>query len=597
MRSDALLLLGALQNEGLKPFDELSLHLRGLRDILTALWACWLGRIVPVSRAEGLERPGRTGAVLTDEDAKNEGEPLGSSRILRYGSLPPFNGKIQRMRDGDRALLQHTSGSTGIPRRVVLTGANLREGALASSIVVRAGLAERYLSWLPLSHIFGLVGCHLVPLFNGFDQFLMDPGLFLKDPSVWLRTCGKWGCTVTASSLFGLELALRSARSGEMGMNLDLSSVNVCLCGGETLRPATLLDFEDKMSRFGWRKGALCPAYGLSEATMGVSCKPPGEPMSVDRIDPKSVSIGRRLRFLDEPDNTGDAETPCGEKALERVSLGILDSCNDAAVRAIDGETLPDEHLGIVHLRGSNVCAGYDPPGAQNPDADGWLDTGDLGYFRLGRLTIFARHKEMICHNGLNHSLRDMEESAAGETGAEFSIAETPNGLFIAGNETDADTLDAAALHIQDEWVVPIAGIVTLPSLPRTAKGAIDRLSISVALESGRHKSRPPAARCASASKLSPIARRMAAVWRRVLLAQHAPDTSDKPDEPNSPNPEKITLSGESRFAELGGDSLSLFDLAVAIEEEFGVPVETSDLRDAPNLSAAAQLVERLIGR
>ncbi|MDR3255651.1 MAG: non-ribosomal peptide synthetase [Synergistaceae bacterium] len=577
MYHDALMLLGALQSEGLRPFDNLNLRTRGNRRTITALWACWLGCIVPVSPVPTRnvleeDTPVKTakGATLIDDEKKpKESAP---ATTLRYQSLSLSPGDIHKMSDSDRALLQHTSGSTASPRRAILTGANLRTGALASSVVAREHFMERYLGWLPLSHIFGLVGCHLVPLFNGFDQFLMDTGFFLKDPAIWLRMCGEWGCTVTASSLFGLELALRAVRD-EKPRGLDLSSVNVCLCGGENLRASTLLDFETEMSRFGWHKGALCPAYGLSEATMGVSCKPPGEDIRVDVIDPESVLAGEPLRFVETSNANG---TLCGKRFLERVSVGVLDSCNEAIVRGRGGERLPEENLGIVHLRGGNICAGYDPDGP-NPDDDGWLDTGDLGYFRRGRLTIFGRHKDIVCYNGLNLPRRDMEESASrAAPNDDVAIVETAEGLLLFGRDTDPGNLSAAAFSIQREWSVRLAGIVEVPILPRTPKGTVDRAALAAGFESGLYEARRLASLESGDFRPSAEERNMAEIWSRVL------------DVPLG------SLSGDSHFVELGGDSLSLFDLAAAIEDTFGVSAETSQLRGALTLKEAALLVERL---
>ena len=543
---DAHFLLGALQDKGLESPTVVALRFGELRALVTALWACWLGCLIPVLSP----MPGEL--LLTDDDF---------SRLSRNK-----RGSPRPMRDDDRALLQSTSGSTAAPKRVVLTGANLWEGALASSIVLRQGVRERFLSWLPLSHIFGLVGCHLVPLYNGVDQFLIDTNLFLKDPSIWLRTCGEWGCTITGSSQFGLKLALRAVRESDAPLPFGLDTINVCFCGGETLKAAELFDFEQEMSRFGWRKGVLCPAYGLSEATMGVSCKSPGEEIRVDYIDPSSVAIGEKLRFRAEGD---------GGTALERVSVGILDACNVAQIRASWGGDLPEEHLGLVHLKGSNICAGYDPPAApENPDSDGWLNTGDLGYFRNGQLTIFARLKEMICHNGLNYPLPDLEACAAKAGGmTDFALVETHDGVLLFGLEKDESALYNAARAVANVWSVPIAGVVVLSQLPRTAKGSIDRLALAIVWEADLCKKRSLDASLSSG--FSERENAMADIWSTILRVPRA------------------TLSPDSSFMEVGGDSLALFDLAAAIEQEWGIYVETVELHEARTLKKIASLIDR----
>jgi acyl-coenzyme A synthetase/AMP-(fatty) acid ligase/acyl carrier protein len=577
---NALLLLGAIQERGFA-LRRMALDLSGVENRVTALWACWLGNIAPIqgrpAEEAGMDADSFT-KVLTDDATRC----LSSQAHIVYQSLKSRRaGTIRAMADGDAALLQYTSGSASSPRKTVLTGANLWEGAQASAVVARDGVRERYLSWLPLSHIFGLVGYHLVPLWRGYDQFLIDTGLFLKKPSVWLGKCSEWGCTVTGATPFGLDLAKKTL-SGPIDFHdvappLDLSGVNVCLCGGENLDAGTLFDFERTAAPYGWRSGVLCPAYGLSETTMGVSYKPPGEEIRVDRIKPESVAIGGKLAFEDN----------AGRFAIERVSLGVLDQCNEAMICDIEGQALPDGHLGVIRVRGSNVCAGYEPKASPpNPDAGGWLDTGDLGYFRDGRLSLFARLKEVICRNGLNYVLTDIEKSASQAAGGVgLALAETSSGavLFAAGGGNGA--LRAAAKAVSEKWGLPVAEIARVKELPRLSKGAIDRLALTVGWESGLymksavlpdHSGTKIGER--DTETLSEIEAAVARIWSEILeVPQDA-------------------ISRASRFTELGGDSLFLFDLAAAIERDFGVYAETADLAKAPALAECALLVSRLRG-
>ena len=398
----------------------------------------------------------------------------------------------------------------------------------------------------------------------------MDTAVFMRNPAVWLRTCGEWGCTVTGSTQFGLELSLRAilnaCASSECGIP-DLGGINVCFCGGENLDAASLSTFEREMSRFGWRRGSLCPAYGLSEATMGVSYKPPGEEILVDRIDAGSVSIGGRLRFLRGAESGG----------VERVSLGILDSCNEVQIRDLKGRVLSEECLGVVHLRGSNICAGYDPAELPpNPGRDGWFYTGDLGYMRGGRLAIFARLKEIICRNGLNYSLTDIEESARKGRSNELALVETKDGLLLFGLEEDAAALREASRSVTDAWGIPLAGIVLLRQMPRSPKGAIDRLALSVGWESGMYELCEVCGERTGAIPLVGKEASMAAIWSDILGVPFE------------------DLTRESHFIELGGDSLSFFDIAAAIEREWRIYAETQDLMESPTLGEMAALVEEL---
>jgi acyl-CoA synthetase (AMP-forming)/AMP-acid ligase II/acyl carrier protein len=572
----ALALLGALQRGGVDPGRHLLLRLRGVRACVTALWACWLGGIVPVSMPSAAGEQGRDfisavrerhddPALLTDvpglfEDRRD---------TLYYPGLDAGRaGTVHPMKDGDPALLQYTSGTAASPRCAVLTGANLYEGALASSVIVRPGVRERYLSWLPLSHIFGVVGNHLVPLFNDFDQYLMDTGRFVAQPGLWAQKLSEFDATVTGSSLFGLDLAARGAANLVKG-ETDLSSMYVCFCGGEDLKPRVLEGFVEAMAPFGWKKGVLLPAYGMSEATMGICYNPPGSSMRVHRIDPASVSIGGRLRFMDEGE---------GRRCLSRVALGVLDDCNDVEIWDLAGEKLPDGHLGVIRVKGTNVMEGYwkPPAGApKNPDENGWLDTGDLGYFRDGWLTVFARHKDVVCLHGNNYVRTDLEHTAreAAGTGA-FALVEAGGGLVIFGEAAGRGQLEEAARAVSEAWGLPLTRGVTLPRLPRTAKGGVDRLALAVQWERGAFAETAMNLAGGEKKGLTGSLGVMAGLWSGVL----------------SLPAEEIAL--DSNFAALGGDSLKLIDLACAIEDEWGIFVDADELFAGLTLREMTELAD-----
>lgn len=567
----ALLLLGGLQRAGVRPGRHVLLRLRGVRAHVTALWACWLGDIVPVSIPGAnpsdsfsalLKARHDHPAVLTDRP-----EAAQDPDALFYPSLMGGEeGSVQPMRDQDPALLQYTSGTTSLPRCAVLTGANLYEGALASSVIVRPGVRERYLNWLPLSHIFGLVGNHLVPLYNGFDQYLMDTGRFVSDPVLWMQKSSAFRATVSGSSLFGLDLAARSADRLDPE-NTDLSSMYVCFCGGEDLKPAVLENFENRLAPFGWKPGVLRPAYGLSEATMGVCYNPPGAPMRIHRIHPASVGIGQKLRFVDSEDG----------QRLTRVALGVLDDCNDVEVRGLAGDALPEEHLGIIHIKGTNVMAGYWRPeeGAPpNPDAQGWLDTGDLGYFKDGWLTVFSRYKDVVCYHGANYVRTDLEQTAREAVGrGTFAIVEAGGTLMLFADSVDLADLCRAGNAVSEAWGVPVSKGVLLPGLPRTAKGGVDRLALSVQWEQGAFAEDVHTLYREGEATLPGPYGAMAALWSRLLALPHR------------------AISMDSHFVALGGDSLVLIDLACAIEEQWGIFVETDELAAAATLREMAELI------
>src|SRR5438876_647137 len=143
------------------------------------------------------------------------------------------------------------------------------------------GAGDASCSWLPLSHDMGLIGQLLSPLAAGAPEFghhcltLMKPEAFMANPRSWLRTCSETGSTITVAPNFALELAVRTSR--RIG-SLDLSRLRAIIVGSESVRADTLVRFADAYAPSGFRPLALCPGYGLAEATLAVTIVRPHEP-------------------------------------------------------------------------------------------------------------------------------------------------------------------------------------------------------------------------------------------------------------------------------------------------------------------------------
>lgn len=571
---EALSVCGALARCGVKRGDELLLQFDGVKNRVLALWACWLGGFIPVSsavfsRADDLGKlkalSARHGGAraITDLEAWR-----GESLALDIDALPrSLAGEIVPMLDGDIALEQYTSGTTSGARCAVLTGSNLYESGVASGVVVRRGVRERYFNFLPLNHIFGLAAQHLVPLVNDFDQYHMSAARFLDEPALWARAITRFRATITGAAPFALELLRRDK---ELFGDADLSSVNVMFVGGGDLRAEPLWDFVADMQPFGWRRGVLLPAYGLTEASMGVCYTPPGEDITVYHIDPESARVGERLRFLGGGDPL--------DGALERVSLGVLDDCNEVEIRGENGGALGEERLGVVFVRGTNVMRGYysrnenEPP---NPDADGWLDTGDLGFFRNGRLALFARKKDVIIHNGVNYARDDLERIASLAAGGAAVLIEARGELALFARRLSRAELSAAARALGAARSLPITACGSLEEIPQTPKGAPDRVALAVAWESGEYDSLLFAPDLSGTPPHDSDMQPLATLWARALASP------------------RRNFAPEADFFALGGDSLKLIDLACALEDETGVWFEPFELARRSTLREMADYIAR----
>src|SRR6202158_1119513 len=200
------------------------------------------------------------------------------------GALPAHLTGIRARRSSDIALLQYTSGSTGDPKGVILTHANLLANMRAIGEALQMGPGDVGVSWLPLYHDMGLIGAWLTLLHYGMPLAVMSPLAFLTRPERWLWAFHKHRGTIAAAPNFAYELCVRKIADKDIE-GLDLSSWRVAMNGAEPVNPETMERFAERFARHGFRREAQLPVYGLAEATLAVTVPPLNRGALVDRIE------------------------------------------------------------------------------------------------------------------------------------------------------------------------------------------------------------------------------------------------------------------------------------------------------------------------
>lgn len=583
---NAMKVLGGYQSHGLKKGSQLVFQLKSIQAQITCFWAGILGGMVPAilplaqdekSRAylqsvlSALDNP----IIISDLEGVTT---LFENNLLMFRTLAESSqGTIASVSDTDPGMIQFTSGTSSDPKGAVLTTRNLLEGGIASSIIVRENVQERYLSWLPLSHCFGFVGYHLVPIVNNFPQYLMSPLQFVQNPNRWLEKLSQFSATVTGAALFGIELLLKVGIKQNRSVNLD--SVYICFCGGEDVNPLSLTTFEEQTAPLGWTRDTLKPAYGLSETTMGVAYTPYGSPFRMDYFLGSGIAIGEKLFFCDPDDDT-----------IGRMSVGVLDECNEVVIKDLAGNILEPEYLGLIHIRGTNVMQGYYSKTKTTPtgvDEDGWFNTGDLGFFRNGWLNIFGRYKDIIIVNGENYLVSDLEK-----TGKQL-LPENTNLIVVQGKDRNTqdnclilfsdsqnpETLTLAGQAISTTWQLPITWGVIIDEIPKTTSGKINRLALAVAWENGDYDDYDltiPLGSISESSLEGPY-KEMADYWAGILKI----------------SPAMISLDSHFVF-DLGGDSLGLIDLIHQLEKAYGIKINPDQLRHHLSLKEMTHFIQTL---
>ena len=310
--------------------------------------------------------------------------------------------------ESDIVLQQLTSGSTGTPKAVQITHENFYVNAYAMFDRIKFSLDDDVMvSWLPLFHDMGMVGFLSVPMQLGGEVVAVTPLEFLRSPLLWAQLITKYRGTVTAAPNFAYSLLARRLSQAPDGA-VDLSSVEWMWNGAEPVDPDTMDALAEAGRRFGLNPAALAPVYGMAETTLAVSLPDPGRGQVLDVVDPDLLESG------------GMAVPTSRPHARRLPTLGRLVPGLEGRVVGQDGRVLPPRGVGIIELRGRAVTRGYltvDGPVAAQA-ADGWFDTGDVGYFTEdGLVVVCGRIKDVIIMGGRNIYPTDVERAACAVEG------------------------------------------------------------------------------------------------------------------------------------------------------------------------------------
>lgn len=504
-----------LQQLGLGRGDKVALMLPTGLDYLRTFYGILLAGCVPVPiypparlsqieehirRHRGILQNSLSTLLVTVPQAKAVGRLLKTAapvlkHVLTPGDLK-LGGTLQLPGIGpeDTAFLQYTSGSTGDPKGVVLTHANLLANIRAMGEAVNASADDIFVSWLPLYHDMGLIGAWLGSLYFGVLVVLMSPLEFLVRPQRWLHAIHYHRATLSASPNFGYELCLKRIAEDELG-DIDLGSWRLAFNGAEPVSPDTLQRFHNRFARNGLRREALMPVYGLAENSVGVAFPPLGQGPRIMRI--------KRDIFMSEGEAVEAAESD--EHAMLMVSCGQPLPGHEIRVVDENSRELPEGQEGHVQFRGPSATSGY----YRNPEKtrslfDGdWLQTGDMGYMAGGDLYISGREKDVIIRAGRNIYPQELEEAVGNIDGirkgcvavvaARDRTTATERLVVIAETRaTDAvkleqlrETIDSLTLDLMG---VPCDEVVLAPphAVLKTSSGKIRRAACRDAYEEGR---------------------------------------------------------------------------------------------------------------
>jgi 1-acyl-sn-glycerol-3-phosphate acyltransferase len=401
----------------------------------------------------------------------------------------------------DMALVQYTSGSTGDPKGVVLTHANVLANIRAMGEAMEAGSSDVFVSWLPLYHDMGLIGAWLGSLYFAAPVVVMSPLTFLVRPETWLWALHRHRATLSVAPNFAFELCLRKIEDS-MITGLDLSSVRMVANGAEAVVPDTLHRFTERFGRYGFRAEAMAPVYGLAENAVGLAFPPLGRRPVIDRIERKELARHGRAKQTNADVPDAVEMVACG-RPLPRHQIRIVDANGEVGER----------REGHLQFRGPSATSGYlDSPEKTRELFDGpWLNSGDLAYAAGGDIFITGRSKDIVIRAG-RHIYPEEIETAVGNLegirkgcvavfGSSDARAGTERLVVVAETRlTEADALAALRQRVAETAArlleAPPEEILLVPpgSVPKTSSGKLRRAATRDLFRDGRLGERPRSA-------------------------------------------------------------------------------------------------------
>jgi acyl-CoA synthetase (AMP-forming)/AMP-acid ligase II/short-subunit dehydrogenase len=501
---DAQRILAGLRKIGLKPQDKVIFQLEDNQDFISAFWGCVLGGFVPVpvSIAPIYEPANNTASKL-----QNTWQMLDKPLVLTSASLAAdidnfarvlnlenfkiasvdqlrkcepdgkSNVKLHPSQPEDLAILFLTSGSTGMPKCVILNHRNILSMTTGLILMGHFSSQESVLNWMPLDHVGALVSLSIMAVSLGCQQIHIPTDLIVQNPLQWLDLIDKHQATISWSPNFAFSLICD--RAFEINrQQWDLSSMKFIINAGEPIVTKTARNFLKLLSRHGLPTNAIHPAFGMCETSSGITYS-------------DSFSL----------------ESSSDETSFVELGLPIA----GAALRIVDEneQIVTENTIGRLQVKGASVTAGY----YQNPQAnqevftsDGWFNTGDLGFLDQGRLTITGRIKDVIIINGLNYYCHEIEAAVEELAGVEVSYTgacavRQPGSntdklaIFFHTSFNDDESLlnllkeiracVVNKVRINPDYLIPVAKEI----IPKTAIGKIQRSQLSQRFKTGEFQS------------------------------------------------------------------------------------------------------------
>jgi amino acid adenylation domain-containing protein len=601
-------------------------------DFIEALWACFFARIIAVpaySPHNNPQRMFRLRGMIRDCGPElvlcNRQDSAEIQRLLAEdsaGSTTIVTDEVPEQADPgwhpelispeDIALLQYSSGSTRLPRGVMVSHGNILANQLAVKEAFRHSQTSIFVGWLPFFHDMGLFGQVIQPLFLGTHSVLMSPTSFIQKPVRWLRAISHYRAHTSGGPNFAFEYCTRKVTEEEKA-DIDLTCWKRAFNGAEKPRPDTMRRFSKAFSSCGFQEDMFYPCYGLAESVLFVTGR--------DLVSTPHVAQSLPLSH---------DSVKSGMKAISHASSGRSWLGHRVAIVDQELKTLcPEGNTGEIWISGPSVARGYwGNPSLTNATfnaffADGnegpFLRTGDLGFMKDGELFVVGRMKDLIIIRGQNYQPEDIEagiESECSAVGpgqcAAFSIDGSDGEELVVLVEINSVNRKQSKLEeIGNEVLSAVSRsfgltishllLVRRGTIPRTTSNKIQR---SQCREQFLRGGFTPLARWNSDAEIAAVVRGGLAEPAIKSIPSHEPQDSDSIEEwligrvkALLPRDSHRNLVRTRSLVQNGLDSLCALQLKQSIEDGFGATLSVSELFQSPSIEHLAHLIASRLTR
>ena len=606
-------LLYSLQASGFKKGDEVIFQIDNNRQFMFAFWACILGGMIPVPVTTGtndehklklfkiwdiLKNPKMLASddffarlkIFGDKNGLSQQVDIMQTRTLSLENLAKTDclGEIEKAEENDIAFIQFSSGSTGDPKGVIITHRNVLYDIGSVIRWVNINSEDSGLNWMPLTHDMGLIGTHIKDVIACINQYNIETQLFIRHPSLWIQKASEHKVTLLYSPNFGYKHFLTFFKP-EVKKDWDLSKVRLIYNGAEPISYELCDEFLEKLSLYGLKRNSMYTVYGLAEGTIAVTFPRLGDEMRFITLDRNYLNIGDSVREVGKDDARGCSFADEGYPIYD-CYVRICDIANN---------DMGENKIGYICISGANVTSGY----YNNEEAtrkaitqDGWLNTGDLGFMRDGRLVITGRAKDVIFVKGQNYYSHDIERIAQEAEGIDLGKIVAVGAfnekiksdelilfvLFKMKADKFTGTVRILKKLISERMGIEVSQVIPIKSIPKTTSGKVQRYKLRESYINGEFDTIKNEIEFLLKSEAesrpidlpqNEIQAKLVRIWQEVLGVN------------------KIGI--KDNFFELGGDSLKITQTISRIREEFGAELEQTLLFENPVLDVLAEIVEK----